>query len=424
MPQTKYPIVIVGAGISGLALGYYLNRSGAEAVILEAESQPGGVIESRRCKDHLLELGPQRTRLTPPLRELVDTLELTDQLITAPDLPLYVFAGGKLRQVPLDLHSALTTDLLSWWDRARALAEPLTRGLTDGESTADYFIRKFGRSTYDRLFGPLFGDLYGSDPAEMPARHALASYLQTLRIDGSLLGALIRGLRKKGGAPMCTFQNGLQTLTDALASQLGDRLRISAPVREIYKNGQGLRVVSEDEEIRAAHVVLTCPAPAASSVIARLDDQAANALAYLQYNSLTVVHLHAEKQLQAMGYQIAFDSGYATCGVTYNEALFDRRGVYTAFLGGAKRPGVADLGAADLGELAAREFEAVTGAGAAPVAVHRTQMPAWDTSWDVIDRFHPPEQISICANWKGRLGITGRLREAAGLAKRLVENGR
>lgn len=420
MPQRTHPIVIVGAGISGLAAGYYLDRAGADVVVLESDSQPGGVIKTRHCDGHVLELGPQRTRLTPSFRALVDSLELSDQLITAPELPLYIFASGKLREVPLDIRSVLTTDLLSWSDRLRALGEPLTRGLTNGESTADFFIRKFGRTAYDRLFGPLFGDLYGSDPAEMPARHALASYLHALRIDGSLLAAMIRGLRRQGRPPSCTFRNGLQTLTDALAEHLGDQIRTATPVHAISRTGRGLRVVTEKETFRTAHVVLACPAPAASCILAPLDAEAAGALAHLRYNTLAVVHLRSEQQINGMGYEVAFRSDYATRGVTFNDALFARSRVYTAFLGGAHRPGVSDLPDAELGALAAREFEAITGAESAPIAVHRAKMPAWDTSWNAMEECHLPKEISICTNWHGRPGITGRLKEAAELAQSLT----
>lgn len=420
MSQRNYPIVVVGAGISGLAVGYYLRLAGEEVVILESAAEPGGLIESRRDNGYVLELGPQRTRLTSPLRALVDSLDLSDELITAPDLPLYVFADGKLREVPMDFRSVLTTDLLSWWDRARALAEPLTDGVIDGESTADFFIRKFGYTAYNRLFGPLFGDLFGSDPAEMPACHALASYLRTLGIEGSLLSAMIRGLRGRGGAPTCTFQNGVQTLTDKMAERLGDRVQTSTPVHEIYRNGSGLCVVTDEEDLRAAHVVMTCPAPAASRVLAPLDAETTDALTSLHYNTLAVVHLHAEQHMDAMGYELALDSNYATRGVTYNDALFERSGIYTAFLGGANHPDVPQLSDKDLGTLAAREFEAVTGAESSPLSVHRTEMPAWDTSWNALEGFRSPEDISICATWQGRPGITARLGEAAELAGHLT----
>lgn len=420
MSHSQSRIVVVGAGISGLALGYYLSQASANVVVIEAAAQAGGIIGTRCTGGKVLELGPQRTRLTPPLRALIHSLNLADDLLTAPELPLFIFACGKLREVPLGLRSLLTTDLISWPDRFRALAEPLTRGVLPEESTAAFFIRKFGHRTYDRVFGPLFGDLYGSDPADMPARHALASYLATLRIDGSLLHAIVRGLNGRPGAPTCSFRNGMQTLTDALAAGLGDRLRTSTAVREVHQNGTGFRVVTAEEEIRATHVVLTCPAAAAAQMLAPLDGEAAKCCTHLRYNSLAVVHLHSDVRLDGMGYQMTLNSDFATRGVTCNHALFGRQGVYTAFLGGATRRSVSDLPDAELGMLAAEEFEEITGAESQPIAVHHTAMPAWDGTWNAMDGLRLPKGISICANWRGRPGITGRLCEAAGLAKRLT----
>lgn len=417
----KRPMVaVVGGGISGLAVGCYLERSAADCVVFEAADRPGGVIASRHIDGQVLELGPQRTRLTAPLRALVESLDLTDRLITAPDLPLYIFSRGKLRIVPLDLRTALTTDLISWMGRIRILAEPMTMGLVAGESAADYFVRKFGRPTYREAIAPLFGDLYGSDPADMPARYALASLLRTLRVEGSLLRSLIHAFRLKRRVPACSFQGGLQTLTDAMARSLGDRVRTASAVREIHRDGDRFRVVSDADEVTADRVVLSCTAAPAARAMATLDPDVADRFAQLHSNHFAVVHLHSEAPFHGSGYQVTFESGYATRGVTCNDALFDRRGLFTAFLGGSTRPAVPHLPDAELGVLAAAEFRDVTGAESRPVAVHRTYMPAWDWTWEALDGMRLPDGVSICANWLGRPGITGRLNEAAKLAGRLA----
>src|SRR5690242_7776410 len=56
-------IAIIGGGLTGLALGHQLTRLGVPHLVLEAEDRPGGVIRSGRVEGHLLEWGPQRTRL-------------------------------------------------------------------------------------------------------------------------------------------------------------------------------------------------------------------------------------------------------------------------------------------------------------------------------------------------------------------------
>jgi protoporphyrinogen/coproporphyrinogen III oxidase len=412
-------IVVIGGGISGLAVGYHLQQAGAELVVLESSARLGGVVASVEVDGRVLELGPQRTRLTPPLRRLVAELGIEGRLLTAPELPLFVYRDGRLREAPLRLGSALTTDLIGWRDRLRILLEPFTAPLQPDETAAEYFTRKFGRRTYDRVIAPLYGGLYASDPAEMPARHALAPTLRELGVRGSVLPALLRGARSAGRSPACSFDDGLQVLTDALAYRLGGRLRCDTPVRAVYRRGDELRVVHDSGEVSAEAVVLACPADAAANLLAALVPDTAHRLGGLRYNDLAVVHMLADAALHGHGYQVALDDGRATHGVAWNHSMFGRRGLYTAFLGGARRP-LPQLPDDAMATLAADDFRAVTGVTGRPVHVHRTRIPAWDRSWERLDGMPLDPGIHICAKWWGRPGITGRLVAAERLAGRLT----
>ena len=414
-------IAVVGGGISGLSVGHYLARGGAEVTVLEADARSGGVIRTERVDRLPVEHGPQRTRLTPPLRDLVQALELEDELVLAPPLPLFIYTDGRLRHAPVTLGAALTTDIISWPDRFRILLEPLMGGLRAEESAAEFFTRKFGRRTYDRVIAPLFGGLFGSDPADMWARHALASVLSTLGIRGSLLGATLRGYRARRSAPTCTFRGGLQTLTDALADGLGDRLRLGTPVRAIHRDGARFRLDTTAGEVQADGVVLACPADAAAELLRGLDGALADGLAGLTFNRLAAVHLRSDLDLSAMGYQVALGTGHATHGVTSQHDLFGRSGLYTAFLGGARQPDAAEWADDRLKEVAVTEFREMTGADAEPIHVNRTGIPAWDRSWSALDDAALPDGVAVCANWWNRPGITGRLVGARREATRLLD---
>lgn len=453
-------IAVIGGGLTGLALSRELDLRGLDHVVLEAAERPGGIVRSGEVAGRILEWGPQRTRLTPGLRSLADELGIGDELIAAePGLPLFVFARGRLRRLPTSARAFLTSDALGPAARLRVALEPLTAGLREGETAGDFLIRKFGRTAYEDVLGPLYGGLYASKPTEMPARFALARTLAELGIDRSVVLWLL-GRGGKGFPPACSFRGGMQTLTDALARRAGARLALGEPAGSIRREDGGFVVSTAGGPVRCTDVVLTVPPDVAAELVAPFDADIAARLDGLAYNPLAIVHLVHEggddaafgnataepaaapagpesaaaaggargpgrrrQELRGLGYQVSFRESLATRGVTWNDSLFPgagRDGLYTAYLGGAISREVVDLPDDRLGAIAADEFAAVTGLAARPIAVARTRMPAWDHSWSLLDGLRFPPGLHVCANWETRPGVPGRLAAARRVAVRLA----
>ncbi len=420
-------MAVVGAGVTGLALGRALAARDVDCVVLEAEDRPGGVIRSARVGGRVLEDGPQRTRLVAPVRRLVADLGLEDRLVRAPDgIPLHVYADGKLRRVPTSLGAFLTTDLFTWRGRLRMLLEPFTGPARDGETVAEFVSRKLGREAYERLVGPLYGGIYGSDPRDMLVRHTLGPALETAEMGGgSLLAAAARWLLSGDRAPpAATFEGGMQELTDALHREGADRVRLADPVRSVRSDGDGWRVRSRAGEVAADGVVLTCPADAAAEILEGAAPEAAARLARIRYNPLAVVHLEVADGPEGYGYQVAAGEGFVTRGVTFNESLFGpghgRDGVHTAYLGGATAPKAVERSDGELAATAVDEFRRVTGRGAEALRVSRTRMAAWDRSRAALEEMELPAGMRICAAYESRAGIPGRLAEAGRVAEGLA----
>lgn len=419
----KVDVVVVGAGITGLVLCRELMERGRDVVALEARDRPGGVIDSRRVRGRVVEFGPQRTRLTDPIAGLVDALDLEERVVTAsPDLPLYVYRDGRLRRAPLGPADFLTTDLFSLPGKARFLAEPLAGPPREEESVADYFRRSFGDEGYLHLLGPLFGGIYASDPARMPARHTLIPLWRAFGAPRSfVLSAARRAVAAGESPPPCSFDEGLSTLTDALGEACGDRLRLDAPASAVTETEGGFRVsVDGKGDLGARRVVLTVPASEAADLLVRGGAEGGvEALRRLRYNPLAVVHLESDLDRRGFGYQISLaEEGFATRGVTWNTSLFGRQGVITAYLGGMGRE--EDVSREDewLTDRAAREFEQITGAAASPLSVNRTTVPAHDESWSALDAGLDavPPGIHVGSNWESQAGIPSRVRQARRLA--------
>jgi oxygen-dependent protoporphyrinogen oxidase len=414
-------IAIIGGGISGLALGHQLARTNTEFLLLEASERPGGVIRSGRVEGHVLEWGPQRARLTEGFRELVAELDLGSELITSPPgLPLYVYRSGRLRRVPFSPSEFFRSDIIGWPAKLRLALEPFTAAPRDDESVAALFTRKIGREAYENLVGPLYGGLYASDPEDMVVGLSLRHVLREFGLSRSFLLALLRRGGRISPPDACSFREGMQMLPDALARRHADRIRYLAPVREVRMARGRLTVVTENEEIEASHVVLTSPAPATAEQLAGIAPDAANRLRRLRYNPLAVVHLLADTGLHGLGYQVSFAEPLVTRGVTWNDSLFGRKGVYTVYLGGARHPEVRQQAEEELGRLAVEEFRLATGYDARPLSVEQELMPAWDRSWAALSGLELPTGLHICANWESRPGIPGRLLQAKRLAAKLA----
>ncbi|WP_137284436.1 protoporphyrinogen oxidase [Halorussus salinisoli] len=426
---------IVGGGITGLATHHYLRESGVESVVFEADDEPGGVVRSAEVEGRVLDFGPQRTRLTPSIRELVESVGLDDEMRRASDPPLYVYRDGKLRLVPQSPREAVTTDLLSWRGKARALLEPLTGPARDGETVEALLTRKFGSEVARYYFGPLYGGIYGSHPGKMPTEYSLAKALDAAGIEGSVLTSVARKvLAGRDAPPIVSFDAGLQRLPEALAETHSESVRLETPVREVRRaeghDGEGDRaglvVETTDGEEYVDDLVVTTPADVTADLLGDLAPDSAAALRELNYNPQAVVHLHSEADLTGAGYQVQYDEAFLTLGVTWNASLLGRDGVYTCYLGGSRNPELVEESDDELASVAVEEFEEITGHSARALSVRRLRrgMPAYDRSWSALDRVSAPQGVRLCTNYTARAGIPGRVREAKRVAEELADRGR
>src|SRR6516162_11647915 len=113
-------VIIVGAGISGLALAYRLTKklASAKITVLEERDRPGGTIWTERREGFQVEIGANGFLDTKPSTiALCRDLGLADRLLPASEASgrnRYLFLDGKLRLLPGSLGAFLRSDLLSW----------------------------------------------------------------------------------------------------------------------------------------------------------------------------------------------------------------------------------------------------------------------------------------------------------------------
>jgi oxygen-dependent protoporphyrinogen oxidase len=100
-------------------------------------------------------------RLGGAFAGLSEELGLASAIRAAPSrLPFTIYWNGTLHPAPLSVRDAITTRLVSWPGKLRALGDLLSAPPAPGESVAEALRRKLGPEVYTRLAGPIIGGLY------------------------------------------------------------------------------------------------------------------------------------------------------------------------------------------------------------------------------------------------------------------------
>ncbi len=232
MSPTSTPVAIIGGGISGLACAYRLRQLGISAILFEASDSIGGLIGTVEKDGFLFESGPQSFQGTETLLQLIKELGIEQELQKAdPQAPRYVLRHGKLQKIPMSPQAMLGSSLLSAASRWKIASEPLrrTKPPSEEESVANFVRRKFGHEILEYLVSPFVSGVYAGDPERLSLRAAFPSLEEWERQYGSVVRGAMKSRPEKGARkgppPLCSFRQGMGTLTRALADKLSDGVK-------------------------------------------------------------------------------------------------------------------------------------------------------------------------------------------------------
>src|ERR1700683_931064 len=112
MPGPKH-VIVIGAGLSGLACAHRLNQLGAEVTVLEASDRAGGLLSTILKDGFLFESGPQSFQATEILVGLIRELGIESDLQNRdPRAARYILLQGRLQKIPTSPQAMLTSSLL------------------------------------------------------------------------------------------------------------------------------------------------------------------------------------------------------------------------------------------------------------------------------------------------------------------------
>ncbi|WP_176489719.1 protoporphyrinogen oxidase [Mobilicoccus massiliensis] len=247
-------VAVIGAGVTGLNAARRLRQEGVDVVVLEASGRVGGQIRTVEVGGTAVDVGAEAMHLgAPGAADLIDSLGLTDSMVTARPGSSWIVTPRGLRRVPAGvgpagptrLRPVLASGVMTVPGLVRAGLEPALARVTGGadlspghdRSVGDFVGSRFGSQVVERFVDPLLGSLHAGDVRRLSLRACTPSLVPAASEGRSLVAGRKKTGRKAPAMSFVSWREGLTRVVNALADDLD--VRTDAPVERIERRDDG-----------------------------------------------------------------------------------------------------------------------------------------------------------------------------------------
>lgn len=299
--------VVIGAGVTGLAVAYKLSLAGWKVVLLEKENYVGGLAATFTDKGYAYDLGPHKLYTQMPDIEKEIKKILGGNILTHPKKSAMMFRGSFL-DYPINIKELILklspTDLFRFgfdfgWELIKSVFNKKKPA-----NAEEYFKRNFGETAYTTIFKPLFSKVYG-EPV------ALDAGLPKTRLPfPSMLAAIEKSIFKKDKPEFSAKEfyypkKGIGQLSELMAEVImksGGKIILNANIKKILVSSG--RVTGVEFENNGKKQLLNAEKFISTTPIGDLVKYMGNsvkkdvkiAVGKLEYRSLTVIYLLVRRE--------------------------------------------------------------------------------------------------------------------------------
>lgn len=419
MSDSCKTIVVIGAGISGLACAWKLQSllPDVKLLVLEKSDRAGGILQTHRESEYLVELAADMFTTEPD-----DALQLCRQLGHAADLLTTIpverrafvattrsiepVPRGFSLMLPADHDAVRATNILDAEGIKRLLSEvdiPPSPARED-EDFQSFVVRRFGQQAFERLVQPLVSGIYTADPRRLSMNATMQRFVAMEREHGSLIAAARAAKdssadRAASGARYDLFRaprDGMGSLVKWLVDAVdGVELRFNWPVDQVEPQlNRRWKLCSSQancEAIYADAVVVASPVASAAQMLSSVPGALSNNLKGVKSASCAVVSLGFDvgqllRPFDGYGIVVPAILKRKLIAASFASNKFHGRApnnkvLVRCFIGGAMQGELVDLSDRQLVQLALSELNQLIGIDGVPdldlVVRWRNAMPQY-----------------------------------------------
>ena len=362
-------VVILGAGISGLATAWFLKQkyqSEIHVTILEENSFCGGWIQTSQKGGYLFEKGPRSFRTNSvgdATIQLIDQLGIRDQIISADPAASqrYLYVDKQLQQLPTNLWKVPFSSLTSGWLKVLWNEWNEKKQSNEDESIYSFFSRRLSPEWTERFIDPVVSGIFAGDTHRLSMKSCFPQMFQIEQEHNSLLKGFLFNKStvenekiklEEVTSPLFTFKEGMRTLIDHLVRHLKDQIAVNVKTEKLVLNPDSVTLrFTNETEVEADHLISTIPTYRLATLLKSTHPYLSTDLEKPNYASVMVVNLgynHSSFNRKGFGYLIPSKEQEKVLGCIWDSAVFPEQNSrpeetrLTLMLGGTRHPEVAE----------------------------------------------------------------------------------
>jgi len=252
MNQAAKQTVIVGGGPAGLTAAWVLAKRGVLPLVLEQDSQVGGLARTAEYKGFRFDIGGHRFFTKVGVVQKLWRSMLGPEMLTRPRLSR-IYYGGKFFDYPLKPMNALRG--LGLWNAFLVLLSYLwiqIRPIRPEVSFEDWVSNRFGRRLY-RIFFKTYTEKVWGIPCNKIGAQWAAQRIKGLSLFTAVVNMLMRGVRSGGQKQIKTLieefeypRLGPGMMWEAFHAdieRMGGRVLLESPVQRVEHDGKSIVAV-------------------------------------------------------------------------------------------------------------------------------------------------------------------------------------
>ncbi len=332
-------LAIVGGGISGLSLAYYL-QGDYNITVFEKEKW-GGKAYTQKVGNYIFEEGVNGFLSNSP-----KTLELCEEIGIKPikaneNAKIRYIYDDKLIKLPSSPVGYLTSNIMSLAGKLRVLKEFFIKPVCNKEeSVKDFAIRRLGVEFYQKMMIPILTGIYASKPEATSMNAAFPKLKKVECKYGSLFKGMIK--LKRGGEPtgeLHSFEYGMSEFINTLK----EKTKVSFVNKEI----------KSIDELKDFDKIAIATESFAAAKILKQYEKLSTLLSKIEYNPVAIVGFDFDS-ISPVSFGI-LTIKEKTLGILMDKYIFPHRNGIRVMLGGARFSEIKDLSEKEIINIAKKD---------------------------------------------------------------------